>query len=222
MSPSSFLRPIGKAWMALWWLAYPVVPLLLEDTYYQLCTFELGANHQYGPDPYDWGVWQWAMILSPLCGFAILAGCTWKIGDEAGRSGWWRSWRSRRSVWVGIGPWLGLVSLAAVWFVVAAGGWVLERMGIRLPQESDVFQRMEALGKVVMAVVTVAVLTWLAAGWLIVAWAALRRARRMGRFRGALGTGVGLAIVFVGSLFGGYWLVTTMWKDYYFDPAIVP
>jgi hypothetical protein len=62
----------------------------------------------------------------------------------------------------------------------------------------------------------------LSLGWLPVARAALRRASRAGRRRAAWRAGLGLAATFVGSLFGGYWAITTAWRDYFFDPTVVP
>ncbi len=158
------------------------------------------------------------LVLGPLCGYGFLAGATWGIGDEPGGR-WWRAWMSRRSVWVGLGPWFGLWSLAAVGFAIWATRRTLSAIG------ADRLARWDpsaAVGPDVARWVGMAAMAWLSLGWLLVAWAALRRSGRAGRRGRAWRAGVVLVAVFVGSLFGGYWAITTAWRDYFFDATIGP
>jgi hypothetical protein len=52
--------------------------------------------------------------------------------------------------------------------------------------------------------------------------AVLRRARRRGRFWPALLRGLATTAIFVGSLFGTFWIATELWRDYFFDKAPAP
>jgi hypothetical protein len=67
-------------------------------------------------------------------------------------------------------------------------------------------------------------LATLSYAWLLPAAAAVRRARRAGPGRAwrAVRRGVGVAIAFVGSLFGTFWAVTEGWRSYFFDPKVFP
>jgi hypothetical protein len=219
MRLASLWRSVGRLASAALWLAFPVVPLLAEDAYYSLCTLEFFVDSQRGPDPYDWDAVRWVLVLGPLCGYGFLAGATWGIGDEPGGR-WWRAWRSRRSVWVGLGPWLGLLSLAAVGFAIGATQRALSAIG------ADRLARWDpsaAVGpEVAQWAGMTAMMACLSFGWLPVAWAALRRSGRAGRRGSSWRAGVVLAAVFVGSLFGGYWAITTAWRDYFFDATIGP
>ena len=72
-----------------------------------------------------------------------------------------------------------------------------------------------------MALIATITVMW-AYGWLWPAWAALRRAARIGRLRRAFYCGLSIALAFIGSLFGGFWAATSLWRSYFFDPRIVP
>ena len=67
-------------------------------------------------------------MLGPLVGYGFLAGATWGVADEPGGR-WWQRWASRRAVWVGLGPWLGLWTSAAGFLVVVGVEQALERGG---------------------------------------------------------------------------------------------
>ena len=42
-----------------------------------------------------------------------------------------------------------------------------------------------------------------------------------GRWRRSLVHGIVIAATFVGTLFGGFWVATAVWRSYFFDPRIV-
>ncbi len=204
------------------WIAFPVVPLLVQDAYYSLCTAEMFRGKQLGPDPYDWEQATWALILGPLLGYGFLAGSTWKIADEPGRSRW-RSWLHRRSVWVGLGPWVGYLTVMAT---IMLFSWAVSMLRPILPAASPA-PASNATAPVdpwrwVNIGFWLTLAAWVSLGWMTVAVATLRRARRAGQIRAAFLRGSILAIGFAGTLFGGYWLITSWWRGYFFDPTIVP
>lgn len=216
---ATLYRRIGKAVTAASWFVFPVVPLLAENLYDGLTNLNFQPNAPSGPDPHDWGASQWVILTAPLVGYGFLAGATWGIGDEAGGR-WWRRWATRRSVWVGLGAWFGLWTLGLALATLWATHWLA---GATLG--ADRLTRWEATltpGPAVAGVLGWAMAAWLCLGWLPVAWAALRRARHVRRLGPAWRVGLGLGCGFAGSLFGGFWLITTAWRDYYFDPTIVP
>ncbi len=197
--------------MALAWLAFPLVPVMLEDFYYQMCG---------GPDPTDWDWVTWLLVLGPLVGYGFLAGSTAEVGDDvSGPRKGLRRLVARRAVWVAIGPWGGFLLLFVAFFVV---GPLIDRLP--LPRGKDPFGTWRGTW-------AFAVLSWtyLAAlvgvcayGWLWPAWAALRRAGRVGLGRRALSRGIVTAMAFVGSLFGSFWAIIASWRGYFFDPRVVP
>jgi hypothetical protein len=175
---------------AISWILFPLVPVLLEQYFYGLFNWS-------NEDPRDWTTDSWIILLGPLVGYGFLAGATVVLAHVPVKSGV-RGWLSRAALWVGVGPWLGLVLLLALGFVL---GKVLGSEGKSLP-------------------------IWFIAlvssyGWLIVAFAALRRARRAGRLWDAVQHGVATSLAFVGSLFGSFWAVTEAWRSYFFDPTLV-
>jgi hypothetical protein len=208
----------GELIMALAWLAFPLVPTILEDMYYKICVNLFGTSWS-GPDPVDWEWVTWTLMLGPLLGYGFLAGSTAEVADEVGgpRRGL-RRITSRRAVWVAIGPWGGfLVALGAV-----MGFWFVTNL---LPDY--VRGRLESLWGTsiytALSRVTSIVLLGIAAyGWLWPAWAALRRAGRVGLWRRALYRGVVTALAFVGSLFGSFWAMTLAWRSFFFDPRVMP
>ncbi len=204
----------------LGWVLFPLVPVVLEDLYYGIANLTLGP----GPplDPYDWNAWRWVLVLGPLVGYAFLAGATARLPDDHDARGW-RSWRRRRSVWVGVGPWIGFLILAAAVLILLGMRWVLVRViseetlhSLRAPEWTRGFGQ-SWVGWLLM----IAVLLFGAYGWLPIAWAALRRARRIERMRRALQRGVLAVIGFLGTLFGGFWAATRIWRGYFFDPTIM-
>jgi hypothetical protein len=203
---------------ALAWFAFPLVPALLGTTCYQRLN---GTGRAGGPDPRDWDWPNWALMVGPLLGYGFLAGATLDLPDDPARRGP-RSWLSRRSTWVAIGPWLGFLAwnavLLAIDLVRRAYPPIQQWSGPSLPEG---WQDSRAVWVVFWLLVGL----WIGAvgyGWLVVAWAALRRARRLDRFRRSLAKGLAVAIAFVGSLFGSFWAITEAWRDYFFDPRIAP
>jgi hypothetical protein len=200
--------------VALARLVFPVVPALLEDTYYQC--MNLASFARYGPDPRDWDGFRWLKLAGPLLGFGFLAGATLDLPDDPSRRGV-RGWLARRSLWVAFGPWLGGYGLIALWLVISGVNTLLNgRVRQWLIARFEPWQgtwASEALPWVVY--------TMLSYGWLIVAIVALRRAGRLGRWGRALRRGVGLAPAFTGSLFGSFWAITEVWRSYFFDPRVV-
>lgn len=189
------------------WLIFPIVPVVLEDWYYAF-SFYLSVP----PDPYDWEAMTWALILGPLLGYGFLAGATLGLADDPDRRGW-RSWWSRRSIWVGVGPWIGFLAALAIGLVLYGVGRLIDSLGWTFADVPGT--------QTIWVVVIVAGFATTAYGWLVVAVAAVRRAARAGERRGAVGRGLATALVFVGTLFGSYWAVTGLWRGYYFDPTIL-
>ena len=191
------------------WLALPAVPAVLATTYLGVVSF--GQN----PDPRLWIGWDWPVRLGPLLGFGFLAGATLGRPDPTSRQGG-RSWTARRAAWVAVGPWVGLLFWAGVYYALAAANWVREALlpaswfeGWSLPTIQDSWLVGTILGT-------------LSHGWLVVAWFALWRARRLRRLGQALGRGLAVAAAFVGSLLGGFWAVTATWRGYFFDTRLAP
>jgi MFS family permease len=201
--------------LALAWFAFPLVPTLLGTTYHQ-------QWNEGGEDPRDWGWLTWLILTGPLIGYGFLAGATIDLPDDPAHRGP-SGWLLKRSLWVGVGPWVGFLAskylLYTSWFVQWAyppslawsmsgllegwfGSWF-----VWLP----IWLYFWGLG-----------MGGLAYGWLFVAWAALRRAWRLGRLRRSLAKGLAVAIGFVGSLFGSFWAITETWRAYFFDARIAP
>ena len=47
-----FRREMG---VIIAWLVFPLVPVILQDGYYQICAVNLSSNARFGPDPRAWG-----------------------------------------------------------------------------------------------------------------------------------------------------------------------
>ena len=109
-----FRRELG---LVVGWLVFPLVPVILEDFYYQICNLNFETVSKTGPDPRTWGWGLWIIMLGPLLGYGFLAGATADIPDDSGPSvRGLRRLLSRRAVWVAIGPWGGFLFLAAGFF----------------------------------------------------------------------------------------------------------
>lgn len=205
--------------MALAWLVFPLIPVVLEELYYQVVVNYFG-NLRSGPDPGDWGWGTWVMMLGPLVGYGFLAGATAEVPDEV--SGPKRGVSrivARRAVWVAAGAWagfflIGAIFLNCVWF----SSLVPPMPTLVVPGPSEDSWASTVIGWIW----TVLLLAIFAYGWLWPAWAALRRAGRIGLWRRAMYRGVVTAIAFVGSLFGSFWAITSAWRSFYFDPRVMP
>lgn len=206
--------------MALAWLLFPMLPVILEELYYTVFVNLLGSTNA-GPEPRDWGWWTWLMMLGPLVGYGFLAGSTAEVSDDVtGPRKGLRRVLARRAVWVAIGPWCGFVVLAALFL----GFWLMSRW---FPGESQgpvaAGPRQETWVDPILSWAASASLAAIVAyGWLWPAWAAVRRAGRVGLWRSALYRGIGTALAFVGSLFGSFWAITSAWRGYFFDSRVVP
>src|SRR5262249_39263269 len=103
--------------LAVSWLVFPLVPVILEDLYFQTFTLEILRSARPGQDPHDWDWLLWVIMLGPLVGYGFLAGATLHTPDEGGR---WRRGLGRllgrRAVWVAFGPWCGFLFWAGVYF----------------------------------------------------------------------------------------------------------
>lgn len=212
----------GNVRPTLAWFVFPLVPAVLGRTYHD--TFNLAFSRSSGPDPRDWTWLGWVLLLGPLLGYGFLAGATTLLEDDPLRRGI-RSWVSRRGVWVAVGPWAGFLVLAGLYFLLVSTislvNWLLPRSREwPSPLPTDLAGRW--WGGVVWWALVVGGVGTLAYGWLVVAVAAVLRARAMGRCRRVIERGVAGALGFTGSLFGGFWAITELWRSYFFDKTIVP
>ncbi len=187
---------------AIGWLAFPVVPVVLESAFHAtLNPLEI--------DPRDWPLASGLILLGPLVGFGFLAGATLDLPDppfEGRRT--WRAWLlHRRALWVAVGPWSSFLLVAGF---VLAWTWLQSGLGINLggPLLSTPW-----LIEILLAVASY--------GWLVVAIAALVRARRQRGLKRALWRGMLAALAFVGSLIGGFWAATETWRSDFFDSRLV-
>jgi hypothetical protein len=205
--------------MALAWLVFPMVPVLLEELYYQIVVNLFGSARS-GPDPLDWGWGTWVLMLGPLMGYGFLAGSTAEVPDEvAGPLRGLRRVVARRAAWIATGPWYGFLVVLTVFL-----GFEYLNVWGRLPQFGDApGSWKESWAFAALSWVWTAILVAIIAyAWLWPAWASLRRAGRVGLWRQALYRGVVTAISFVGSLLGSFWAITASWRSFFFDPRVMP
>jgi hypothetical protein len=215
----SYRKEIG---LAAAWLLFPLVPVVLEDLYYQIGN--LGASSRFGPDPHEWGWVDWAIMLGPLIGFSFLAGATQDIPDDLestrGRLG---RLFARRAIWVAIGPWCGLLFLLGCYFAFGLVAGLLDTLiPAAQPPSAEAPAPITTARQIVLGALMVAGLAILAYGWLWPAWAAIRRAARTCRANRALYRGLVTVLTFLGSLFGSFWAITSVWRSYFFDSRVVP
>jgi len=215
-----FRRELGPV---VAWLVFPLVPVTLEDLYYQTCNVvPFDSGRAGGPDRREWRWGMWIIMLGPLLGCGFLAGATIDLTDdpEQPRRGC-RRLVARRLVLVAIGPWSGFLFLAGMYFgfrYLANRISAIQKLNVQLP-ESWRGTRIESTVWWVLAVFVVGTLAY---GWLWPAWAALRRAPRIRRLRSDLFRGLIMALAFVGSLFGSFWAATACLRSYFFDSRLVP
>jgi hypothetical protein len=207
-----FRRELG---LILAWLIFPLVPVLLEDSYFQ-------AANSGGLDPRVWDWLTWLIMLGPLVGYGFLAGATVRVPDDdlASRRAW-RRILGKRAVWVAMGPWWGAGVCAGLFF----GLMYLERHGlVFFDWTSRIQQSYQSTWAYWLAswVLAILLVTLFAYSWIWPAFSALRRAARMGQWKQSVVRGIVMAAAFVGSLFGSFWAATSMWRSYFFDPRIVP
>jgi hypothetical protein len=204
------------------WLVFPLVPVVLEDLFYQTCNLPgpLFGVERVGPDPREWTWFVWIILLGPLLGYGFLAGATVDLPDDLGTTrGRLRRLLARRALWVSIGPWTGFLICAVLFFTYAFLSELVPAIqGVHLPNSWQGSWTETALTWIT-AVSIVGVLSY---GWLWPAWAAMRRAARLERWRRALFRGFAIAFGFVASLFGSFWAVTAYWRNYFFDARVVP
>ncbi len=209
-----------EAGLIVAWLVFPLVPVVLEDLYYQSCNNANGGQSSFGPDPRTWPWLTWVIMVGPLLGYSFLAGATSDIPDESGTS---RRLLSRlvrkRAVWVAMGPWYGFLICAGIFFgFIFLAQRAPSLWNIDLPRALKGTWVEPAIGWI-FGVLLVATLAY---GWLWTAWASLRRAARISRLGHAFYRGMAVALGFLGSLFGSFWAATSWWRSYFFDPRAVP
>jgi hypothetical protein len=212
-----FRRELG---LILAWLAFPLVPVVLEDLYYQGFNQSHAQQTTAGPDPHDWEWRTWVIMLGPLLGYGFLAGATVNLPDDLApsRRGW-RRLLARRSVWVAVGPWLGYF----LWVALIAGFWFWINYFPPTPGQDPLEPWRETwIYWILSWAVEGLFMASLAYAWLWPAWAALRRAARIKQWGRALYRGVITATAFVGSLFGSFWAITSSMRSYFFDPTVMP
>jgi hypothetical protein len=201
--------------LVLAWLAFPLVPVVLEDTYFQVVN--LGQA-----DPHEWGWLVWVLVLGPLVGYGFLAGATLDIPNEiAPTRRRWRGLFARRGAWVTVGPRVGFILWAGVYFGITyldnpiPANWHSDWQPPLRWKETWVYW-------VLSWCVPVLMVGTFAYGWLWPAWFAPRRASRIGLWGRALYDGPVTALAFVGSLFGTFWAITSAWRSYFFHPRVMP
>lgn len=204
---------------ALAWSLFPLVPALLGRIYQE----SMGRVLLDG-DPRNWSWLSWFVLTGPLWGYGFLAGAALGLPEASGLTGW-RTWISRRSVWVGVGPWSGYLLGVALFF---GHGFLANVVGQVMPSSPGggfsawMNRQPPWVNSVAFWTALVASVALVGYGWLFAAIALIRRARRLGQAWQAIGRGLTMAVGFVGSLLGSFWAATEIWRSYFFDPRIVP
>lgn len=199
-------RAVGIG-LAILWFAFPIVPVLLARTFYESLNFG-------GLDPRCWDLDRFALLLGPLWGYGFLAGATTLLPNGPERKWGFRGLLGHRATWVAVGPWIGFLFWAGLYFL----GVGVSRLNLNLQLSVEMPE---------------SVSEWIGWGfyWLIMltlpyAWIALvvlvlRRACQVGRLWPSIRRGVLTALIFVGSLVGGFWAATEVWRSYFFDPRVI-
>ena len=206
---------------ALAWMVFPLVPALLGQTSHHTMNFGFGG----GPDPREWDWPAWTILLGPLLGYGYLAGATLGLPENSLARGW-RRWLGRRWVLVGVVPWLGFVSAALLVFVVtrslSAVKWLFPGADLSLPSFFSQGDENSWAGWLTPRLAVIVVVAWVAYAWLIAAWTLNRRAQKLRIAARCFYRGLASALIFAGSLFGAFWTITAVSRDYFFDRRIVP
>ena len=225
IDPPLLPRTEGAGWVRGWgsalaWLAFPLVPTLAGTASYGF--LNLSFDGHGGPDPWDWDWINWAILAGPLLGYGFLAGATIGLPDDPGRRGV-RGWLARRSLWVGVGPWIGPLSAVAVFY---GGSLVISWINRVFPERSAPCRPApcrNGCSTCLTQTVEYAVVAWISLSWLLVALAVAPAREAAGSAPGrAIVRGLVGAIGFVASLFGTFWAITASWRSYFFDARVVP
>ncbi|CAN5826247.1 hypothetical protein BH23PLA1_BH23PLA1_16810 [soil metagenome] len=205
MSESRSGEDRGGIGSILGWLLFPIVPVLLARLYYQVLNF-------LRLDPRRWETLQFVLLLGPLLGYGFLAGATMLLAENDRRGRGIRALLGRRAVWVGVGPWVGFLFWAGIYYAFEGVERLAPEFAPKLP---------ETLSYVLGQILYWTILVTLPYGWLVLAVLTLRKARRLGRTWPVLRCGLLTALGFVGSLIGGFWAATEVWRSYFFDPRVL-
>ncbi len=172
-------------------------------------------HRRRGPSPVGFLGRAWCFsVRSPVMDTSL--GATLRLPDDHEKRGW-RSLLSRRALWLGLGPWFGFLVVAGIYLTLGGIDWVLVRI------LSD--DRLAAWRQVTnwgpnRPGVDILVIGVVAYGWVVVALAAARRAFTRGRLWKSICRGLLTAGGFLGSLMGGFWAATSVFRAYFFDPRI--
>jgi hypothetical protein len=202
-------QPRSALGSALAWMIFPIVPVVAASTYHSTVNFT-------GDDPRQWSLLKGVVLLGPLAGYGYLAGATLRLGDHPSRKGMLALLR-RRSIWLGLGPWLGLLTLGALVLISRGLDWVLVR--VLAPDRLEAWHRATSISSPGWLADDL-IIAFLAYGWLLVAWAVGRRARRQAQLWSSIARGLVYAFGFLGSLLGGFWAATSLFRAYFFDSRV--
>lgn len=193
--------------LAIGWFVFPVVPVLLARTFHEALNFG-------GPDPRRWDFGEYVFLLGPLLGYGFLAGATTILPAGLWQKRRLRRFLGHRAFWVAVGPWVGFLFWAGLYFL---------GVGIsRLNRTWNLsFELPEKLMEWVSWGIYWLIMVTLPYAWIVLAVLALYEARRVGRFWPSIRRGVLTALIFVGSLVGGFWAATEVWRSYFFDPRVI-
>ncbi len=200
------------------WTLFPLAPAILGRAYHQ----SVGGLF-FQRDPRMWTWLTWLLMLGPLLGYGFLAGATLRLPDDPDLRGF-RAWTSRRAFCVGVGPWVGFLLGAAVFYLLEALEYVAARLHTPDPSQNSSWSSLAPpwLNTVAFWTAFVLIVATIGYGWLVVAFGVVRRAKRLGRAWRTFEQGLAVALGFVGSLFGSFWAITEAWRSYFFDPRIIP
>ena len=217
--PNRFRRELG---LIVAWLLFPLIPVVLEDVYYQFSNLNFIAISRAGPDPHVWGWPIWVIMLGPLLGYGFLAGATMSVPDDPAspRRGW-RRLVARRAVWVAIGPWWGFLVCLGLLFGLSYLCQLFPGLASWNPPLPESWKG-TWISSVLSWVFGILLVGIWAYAWLWPARSALRRAGRIGQWKRCFIRGIIMAGAFVGSLFGSFWAATALWRSYFFDSRVVP